>query len=120
MTSEEELECVESDFVFLDVGVHQDQTFDLVVNAVTNEIVLQQKLLSENESKVGLAKQLVNELVVFANQLVQDVLQGCSNVGEGEDIVPALVLHFFVLAFVECRFFDRRQRHALVERSAEL
>jgi len=101
----QELERVQSYLVFLHVAVHEHHRLDLVVDAVTHELELEDELLTELESEVGLAEQPVEEGIVLLDQLVEDVLEDGSHIGHLEDLEATLVLHFFVRSVVPRRIF---------------
>ena len=68
--SEQGLVSVEADLVLLHVGVYQHHAFNLVLNAVADEVVLQDKLLSKNEAEVDFSQQLVDEVVILPNEMI--------------------------------------------------
>ena len=57
--TEDELESVKSDLVFLDIWVHENQTFNSVVDAVSDKIVLQEQLFTKYKTKISLGQQSV-------------------------------------------------------------
>ena len=65
MRAQQVLEGVQSDLVLLHVGVHEHHRLDLVVDAVPDEVELQDKLLAKDKAKVGLAQELVQEIVIL-------------------------------------------------------
>lgn len=59
MRAKKELKGVESDLVFLDVGVHKDHRLNLVVDTVSDKVKFEDELLAEDKSEVSLAEELV-------------------------------------------------------------
>jgi hypothetical protein len=54
---------------------------------VADEIILKSELLSKDKAEVHLCEKLIDEAVILANELIQDVLENGSNFSEGEHIV---------------------------------
>ena len=67
---EQGLVSVKADLVLLHVGVYQHHALNLVLNAVADEVVLQDKLLSENEAEVDFSQQLVYEVVILPYKMI--------------------------------------------------
>ena len=65
MGAKKELKGVESNLVFLDVRIHKNHRFNLVVDAVPDEVEFKNELLAEYKSEVGLTEKLVEEGVVL-------------------------------------------------------
>jgi len=80
------LKGVDPDFVFLHVRVHQNKAFNFAVNAVPDQFVFQKYLFSEHISKVAFAQQGVEEVVILAQELAQDVLENRTNICKGKYI----------------------------------
>ena len=99
------LESVESDFILLDIGVHEYHRFNLVINAVSDEVELENELLAEDESEVGLAQQFIEESIILLDQLVKDILQDRSYIGHFKHLKCPLLLNLLVLAVMESQIF---------------
>jgi hypothetical protein len=59
---------------------------------MADEVVFQDKLLSENEAKVDFSQQLVNEFVILPHKVIHDVLKNGTDLSEGEHVILAELL----------------------------
>ena len=60
------LKGVDSDFIFLDIRVHKNEAFHFAFDAMSNQFVFQKNLFTKHKSKIALAQQCVQEVVVLA------------------------------------------------------
>jgi len=118
--AKEELKGVEPDLVLLDVGVHEHHRLDLVVDAVPNEVKLEDELLAEDKPKVSLTEELVEEGVVLFDELVENVLQDRSNFSHLEDLKPSLVFDLLVHLVVKRNVLHWAHPVSILERSSKL
>ena len=88
---------VEPDLVLLDVRVNQHHALNLIFNAVADKVIFEDQLLPEDEAEVRLAQQLIEEAVIFADQVVENVLEDGADLGEGEHVVLAMTLRLLVV-----------------------
>lgn len=100
-------ESIKPDLIFLHVGVNEHHAFNFIVNAVSNEIVLQNEVLPKHKSKVSFGKQLINESIIFTHQLIQYVLQNGSYLGEWEHIILSSSLDLLVSLCIMSQVFHR-------------
>ncbi len=68
---------------------------------MADEVVFQDKLLSENEAKVDFSQQLVDEVIILSHEVIHDVLKNGTNLSEGEHIILAELLRLSVVLHVE-------------------
>ena len=68
---------------------------------MADEVVFQDKLLSENEAKVDFSQQLVNEVVILPHKVIHDVLKNGTNLSEGEHVILAELLRLSVVLHIE-------------------
>ena len=120
MGAKKELKGVESNLVFLDVRIHKNHRFNLVVDAVPDEVEFQNELLAEYKSEVGLTEKLVEEGVVLLDQLVEDVLQDRSDLRHLEALKPSLILDLLIHFVVEGNVLQRAHFVGIAGGSPEL
>lgn len=87
---------------------------------MSNELKLQNELLTEDESKVGLTQQLVKEGIILLDQLVLNVLKDGTHLGHLKHLKAALILDFFVGAIIECQVLHWCHAIGVLEGAAEL
>lgn len=68
---------------------------------MADEVVFQDKLLSENEAKVDFSQQLVNEVVILPHKVIHDVLKNGTDLSEGEHVILAELLRLSVVLHIE-------------------
>jgi hypothetical protein len=68
---------------------------------VADEVVFQDKLLSENEAEVDFSQQLVDEVVILPYEVIHDVLKNGTDLSEGEHVILAELLRLSVVLHVE-------------------
>jgi hypothetical protein len=66
--------CIEAYFVLLYVGVYQNHRLNLVINAVTDKVILQDHLFPKDETEVDFCQKLIDVAIVFPNKLIQYIL----------------------------------------------
>ena len=64
---------------------------------MADKVIFEDQLLPEDEAEVRLAQQLIEEAVVFADQVVENVLEDGADLGEGEHVVLAMTLRLLVV-----------------------
>ena len=74
---------------------------------MSDKVILQEQLFAKYKTEVSLRQKCVEEWIVLANNLVLDVLEDCTYVREGEDVVSAFVLDCLVCPIVESKIFHR-------------
>ena len=74
---------------------------------MSDEIVLQEQLFTKYKAKISFGQQCVQEGIVLADNLVLDVLEDCTNVCEGENVITAFVLNCLVCSIVKSKIFHR-------------
>ena len=77
---------------------------------MADEVIFEDKLLSENEAEVDLSQQLVDEIVILPHEVIHDVLKNGTNLSEGEHIILAELLRLSVVLQVESQVLHWQSR----------
>lgn len=85
-----------------------------------DEVELKDKLLAEDKAEVGLTEQLVKEVIVFLDELVEDVLEDGAYLGHLKDFKLAFPLNLLVHVVVEGDILHWAHLVGVFEGAAEL